>query len=455
MQAGNETDLNIILKLIDQATGELKKALGEVKKETDGVEKSGDKASKTMASGFKQANAQLRDFRRMMLVAGVAVGAIIASTREWANSNEATHSALESIMANAKTLAGNIGSLLSPAIVGISDALKAVMPDLTRFFDSAREGFTKLNEWVTYGVQWWVSYAAAIKGGATATEAYGIAANVAGSAAEQAGAKMRESFKTDTSAQVNELEESIKSLGATWASWTDETTQGDMISLTTQAATMQQSVGAYQQYYSTVAQLDQLSNDQELQNYLHMTAEKKQAMNDMTKAVTMTNRQQVTGTVSALGQLESALAGAAEMGKGWAKAAAAVSLAMAIINTAQGVTMALAEYPWPFSLVVAGIVAAAGAIQVATIASTKFAAGTDSVPAMVSPGEMIIPTTFAQAIRSGSLALSGPSSTTNSSVRQVYIDIKVDRPTVSQVSDIDYLVEEVSRRVAQEVERIR
>jgi hypothetical protein len=35
----NSTDLNIVLKLIDQATGELKAALGEVQKETEGAGK--------------------------------------------------------------------------------------------------------------------------------------------------------------------------------------------------------------------------------------------------------------------------------------------------------------------------------------------------------------------------------------------------------------------------------
>jgi SLT domain-containing protein len=44
---------------------------------------------------------------------------------------------------------------------------------------------------------------------------------------------------------------------------------------------------------------------------------------------------------------------------------------MAIMNTAAGVTKALA-LPFPFNLVVAGIVGAAGAVQIAAIASQSY-----------------------------------------------------------------------------------
>lgn len=46
-------------------------------------------------------------------------------------------------------------------------------------------------------------------------------------------------------------------------------------------------------------------------------------------------------------------------------------------------------------------------VHVAAIAGVKFAEGTDTVPAMLSPGEMIIPRRFADAIRTGDLILSG------------------------------------------------
>lgn len=116
----------------------------------------------------------------------------------------------------------------------------------------------------------------------------------------------------------------------------------------------------------------------------------------------------IDGTISAMGTLDTALQGAAAQNKDFAVAAQAVSLALAIINTAQGVTKALSDYMWPFNMIVAGIVGAAGAIQIGTIASQKFATGTDSVPSMLSPGEMVVPSSMAQAIRAGRLSLGGP-----------------------------------------------
>lgn len=458
----NSVDLNIILKLIDEATAKLKEAMGEVKKETDETQKKSDKASNSITEGFKKANSQLRDFRRMALVASAAIGTIIATTRVWAESNSATNQAVLSIGQNLKTLAGDIGSLLAPAIIGISDALNVVMPALNSFFDTAQAGFSKLNEWVTYGVQWWVAYASALQEGASSQEAMGIATNVAAAAAQQAGEEFNKAFSQDTSAQVNALEESLNNLGRTWASWIDETTQGDMISMTQQSATMQQMIGAYQQYYATTAQLNELNNSAELQSFINMTAKKKEALDDLTKKVTATSRQQVQGVLSAMGGLESALAGAQEMGRGWAIAYKAVQIATTIGNTAQGIMLAYATYPWPTSAIIAGIIAATGAIQIATIAATQFAGGTDSVPAMVTPGEMILPKTMSSAIRSGDIAISGrggfgaySGSPSGGTIITNYIDVKIDKPTVRSDTDIDTLVEEVSSRLANEVERIR
>jgi hypothetical protein len=108
----------------------------------------------------------------------------------------------------------------------------------------------------------------------------------------------------------------------------------------------------------------------------------------------------MTGLTLAFSSLQTALLGAEEGNKSFAKAAAAIAMAMAIINTAQGITKAFADYTWPFSLVVAGIVAAAGAIQIATIASQKFHEGgiirahnglaVDEVPIIAQTGEGVL-----------------------------------------------------------------
>lgn len=82
----------------------------------------------------------------------------------------------------------------------------------------------------------------------------------------------------------------------------------------------------------------------------------------------------------------------------------AFAYANAVINTAQGVTKALAEYPPPVSFVMAGLVAAAGVAEIATISSARpqgFLEGgiipgvdqgrRDSVLFAGRPGEAVLP----------------------------------------------------------------
>ncbi len=151
-------------------------------------------------------------------------------------------------------------------------------------------------------------------------------------------------------------------------------------------------------------------------------------------------RQNWDAVSGALGDFGSALQGAEEMNKSFAKAAAAVALGLAIVNTASGVTRAFKDYPWPFSMVVAGLIGAAGAIQIATIAATKFAVGTPNVPndmiAEVHRGETIIPATFADAIRRGELSLSGGGNTGGGGAE---INVNVYYPRMSSQEEVKSL----------------
>ncbi len=95
-----------------------------------------------------------------------------------------------------------------------------------------------------------------------------------------------------------------------------------------------------------------------------------------------------------------------------------------------------------------GIAAAAVAIafgleQVANIAGVQFATGTDFVPqdmqATVHKGEIIVPQTFAEAIRAGDLTLSGGSNTTennsNSQVVNYYVSLNIDGDVMAESTD--------------------
>lgn len=83
-----------------------------------------------------------------------------------------------------------------------------------------------------------------------------------------------------------------------------------------------------------------------------------------------------------------------------------IQIAKAIMNTAVGVTDALSTGNIPLAILIGTM----GAAEVATIAGVKFQEGSDNVPfhGITDPGEIVIPRTFAQAIREGRLSLSGP-----------------------------------------------
>lgn len=173
-------------------------------------------------------------------------------------------------------------------------------------------------------------------------------------------------------------------------------------------------------------------------------------------------RQSWDAVIDATSQLGSALAQASEMGRGFAVAAAAVALGLAIVQTASGVTRAFQDYPWPFSMVVGGIIAAAGAIQIATIAATKFHEGgiirahnglaVDEVPIIAQTGEGILS-------RRGMSALGGAGALNAlnggfGGGKQISIQNYIYNPIVRSDEDIDKLTEEISLRLARESERL-
>jgi len=111
-----------------------------------------------------------------------------------------------------------------------------------------------------------------------------------------------------------------------------------------------------------------------------------------------------------LGTMASVLKDAAEMNAAFGRAYQVVAISEAIISTHAGVARAFKDYAFPASAIVAGIVAAAGAVEIAGIASQKFEAGTDNVPSIggiTHPGEIVVPKTFSEAIRRGDLTLGG------------------------------------------------
>ena len=201
---------------------------------------------------------------------------------------------------------------------------------------------------------------------------------------------------------------------------------------------------------------EELSKQKELKDKASKEDEKREKTSAKKTAETRKlNREDFNADLQAgITSLGSSLAQASELNKGFAIAAAAIALGLAIANTAQGITKAFADHPWPFSAVVAGLIGAAGAIQVATIAATQFQTGTDTVPALLTPGEIVVPRPFSDAIRAGDIVIGGPGSEAGG--KQVIINAPVEI-TVAGVLDeslIDTLTEMVGENIEEKLRRV-
>lgn len=116
-----------------------------------------------------------------------------------------------------------------------------------------------------------------------------------------------------------------------------------------------------------------------------------------------------------IGNLQTTLQQAAQLNSKFANAFKAVAIGQTIVNTAMGIMAAMSGPPngppFPVNIALAALIGGMGAVQIATIAQQQFAVGTPEIPrdmtATVHQGEMIVPATFSDAIRSGDLTLSG------------------------------------------------
>jgi len=118
----------------------------------------------------------------------------------------------------------------------------------------------------------------------------------------------------------------------------------------------------------------------------------------------------------------------------------------AIMNTWAAAASALATVPFPANIFAVAGVVAKGLAAVASITGVKFAEGAasvpgigsrDTVPASLTPGEMIVPKSFAESIRAGELSLSGSEEGSGSTE----IQVNINNPIFYGEPDIDFVKE--------------
>jgi len=108
----SNVELNIVLKLLDEASEQIKKSLGDVKDETKNVGNESKKQNRVMQDEFKESAKQIRNFRQnIMLVAAVMVG-LINATREYARYNEGARDSLDGIELSFKKLSYSAGEAI-------------------------------------------------------------------------------------------------------------------------------------------------------------------------------------------------------------------------------------------------------------------------------------------------------------------------------------------------------
>lgn len=140
-----------------------------------------------------------------------------------------------------------------------------------------------------------------------------------------------------------------------------------------------------------------------------------------------------------------------------ASSAAGAAIAAAWLPAATFVSLAtLGANAIPAAAGMASVSALATGIALAGQAASKtaggragFAQGTDSVPAMLSPGEMVIPNTFAEAIRANRLSLGGP----GGGGGDVYITMS--GVSINSKEDVRSLAEELGFEITRKLRNAR
>lgn len=407
-----ETDLNIILKVIDNASDEFKRVNAEAIKTVNELKGTTVQANKEVADStvqvsqktneatvktknfgeqLKEASRGARSLRQSLFVATAALAIMIKGLNDAAEYNAESKKTLDGFNNSLKTLSATIGITFAPAI----QALTFLIDGFRQVIEAALAGFVKLFsfifEYLSQLPSAFKNIFDNIKAIFTGEDPIGIvegfrlsfdrALNVANIAADQI---------------LNKIEDTRARIGA-----------------------------------GKTIESDEKQEQAEIKRTQKMEEDKEKVSKEL-------KLQAISDTKDMFAQL-------AEENKAFAVINQGIAIVESIINTAQGVTKALAQANIPLAIAIGSI----GAAKTALIASQKFALGTPEVPndmiAQVHKGETIIPATFAESIRRGDLTLSGGGNTSNSNS----VEVNIYYPKMSKADE----VKELANMLGVEIER--
>lgn len=105
-------DLNIVLKLLDEASGQIKKTLGETKDESKNLGNESVSQNKKMQNEFKESTKQIKQFRSNVMLAVAVVAGFINATREYARYNKGARESLDDVELSFHKLAYSAGEVI-------------------------------------------------------------------------------------------------------------------------------------------------------------------------------------------------------------------------------------------------------------------------------------------------------------------------------------------------------
>jgi hypothetical protein len=469
-----EASLDIVLKVIDNASAEFKKVNAEAIKQvddlknstnklTDSTKKMGTESKKStdaFKKGIKEVHSGIREFHNILGLALFSIASITVTTSEWSQRNSQTKQSLDKIALTIKDITGLIGSLFAPVIISLGSIMGTVFDFMKDLVFGLQKEFQFLFEKLSFGIQRTVAFVSALRAGIGVLEAWKIAGEVATQAVNEMSREFQKGFvqNKDTldSAKIK-LQEMTDLINVQKLRFEAGEISAEKYyeTITSKEIAALQSAQTRAQMMEQVAALENFTNDKSLIDFMRMNEQKRQSLEDLKRVQLLTNKQIVENSLDTFGRLESALSAAGEANKAFARASQAVAIGMAIVNTALAISKARSAAPPPFNYILAGIEAAAGAIQIATIASQKFAVGTPNVPqdmfAQVHKGETIVPATFAEAIRKGDLSLSGGGNKGGGGD----INIVINYPKFNNKEDMDKIMYEMGLRIEQQLRYAR
>lgn len=119
-----DAELNIVLKLLDEASEEIKKSMGEVQKDTDKVKEKSVEANKKIQNEFRESTKQIRTFRRDVLLAVTVLGTVVTAVKQYAQFNKEARSSVDDLQVSITRMGAYIGQVLTPVMKLLTQAAK-------------------------------------------------------------------------------------------------------------------------------------------------------------------------------------------------------------------------------------------------------------------------------------------------------------------------------------------